>query len=290
MNNQTKGLLITTLGVLFVIPDALFVRIIEADTLTISFWRNFLTGAFTLVGLFFIYGTKTPQKIVNTGKYGLIYAGFTGFSSILFVSAVANTSVANVVFIIASMPIFAAIVSWFWLGERISKRMVWTIILVALGLSVIAFGSGSNPKAHWTGDVMALGIASSFAVGLTAARKAKAISMVPAIPIAYIGAALAVLPFTSPMDIIPSQWGLVVLHGGFFILISTTFLALGPRYIPSAEVALLILLESVLSPLLVWYFIGEEPGNWALLGGAIVISVLFVSNLIVLMRKRPAKS
>jgi len=288
MNDQTKGLLITTLGVLFVVPDALFVRLIEADALTISFWRNFLTGAFTLVGLFAIYGTKTLPKIRNTGKYGLIYAGFTGFSSILFVLAVSNTSVANVVFIIASMPIFAAIYSWFWLGERLSQRMVWTIILVALGLFVITLGSGSDEQAHWTGDLMALCLAASFAVGLTAARKAKAISMVPAIPIGYIGAALIVLPFISPLDILPSQWALVALHGGFFILISTSFLALGPRYIPSAEVALLILLESVLSPLLVWVAIGEEPGNWALIGGAIVISVLFISNMIVLMRKRPA--
>lgn len=288
MNNQAKGLLITSLGVLFVVPDALFVRLIEADALAISFWRNFLTGLFTLIGLFALYGTGTVPKIKSTGKNGLIYAGFTGFSSILFVLAVSNTSVANVVFIIASMPIFAAIFSWLWLNERISKRMVWTIVLVALGLSVIAFGSGSNETAHWTGDLMALGLAASFAVGLTAARKARAISMIPAIPIAYIGAALAVLPFTSPLDIMPSQWWLVVLHGGFFILISTIFLALGPRYIPSAEVALLILLESVLSPLLVWFAIGEEPGNWALIGGAIVISVLFASNMIVLLRKRPS--
>jgi drug/metabolite transporter (DMT)-like permease len=287
MNNQTKGLLITTLGVLFVIPDALFVRLIDADALTISFWRNFLTGAVTLIGLCAIYGTKTASKIKSTGRSGLIYAVFTGLSSILFVTAVSNTSVANVVFILASMPIFAALFSWFWLGERISKRMVWTIVLVALGLSVIAFGSSTNANAHWTGDLMALGVASSFAVGLTAARKAKAISMVPAIPIAYIGAALAVLPFAAPLDIIPSQWGLVAMHGGLFILISTTFLALGPRYIPSAEVALLILLESVLSPLLVWLVIGEEPGQWAIIGGAIVISVLFASNMIVLLRKRP---
>ncbi len=287
MNNQTKGLLITTLGVLFVVPDALFVRLIDAETLTIAFWRNFLTGAFTLIGLIAIYRTKTLSKIKGTGKSGLIYAGFTGFSSILFVSAVSNTSVANVVFILASMPIFAALFSWLWLGECISKRMVWTIILVAFGLSVIAFGSNISANAHWTGDLMAFGTAASFAVGLTAARKAKGTSMVPAIPIAYIGAALVVLPFTSPLEIIPSQWGFVVLHGGVFILISTTFLALGPRYIPSAEVALLILLESVLSPLLVWFAIGEEPGKWAIVGGAIVISVLFASNMIALLRKRP---
>jgi drug/metabolite transporter (DMT)-like permease len=286
MNNQTKGLLITSLGVLFVVPDALFVRLIDADTLTISFWRNFLTGAITLIGLFAIYGTSTPSKIKGVGRYGLIYGVFTGISSLLFVSAVENTSVANVVFIIASMPIFAAIFSWFWMGERISKRMVWTILLVAIGLSLITLGSDSGTNASWVGDLMAVGVAAFFAVGLTAARKAKAISMVPAIPIAYIGAALVILPFTQPFDVIPSQWWLVGLHGGVFILISTTFLALGPRYIPSAEVALLILLESVLSPLLVWFFIGEEPGRWALIGGAIVISVLFVSNLIVLSRKK----
>ncbi len=287
MNNQTKGLLITTLGVLFVIPDALFVRLIEADALTISFWRNFLTGFVTLIGLFAIYRTKTISKIKSTGQNGMIYAAFTGLSSILFVTAISNTSVANVVFILASMPIFAALFSWLWLGERISKRMVWTILLVALGLSVIAFGSSTNANAHWTGDLMALGVASSFAAGLTAARRAKNISIVPAIPIAYIGAALAVLPFTAPLEIIPAQWGFVAMHGGFFILISTTFLALGPRYIPSAEVALLILLESVLSPLLVWFVIGEEPGKWAIIGGVIVISVLFASNMIVLLRKRP---
>lgn len=287
MNNQTKGLLITTLGVLFVVPDALFVRLIDGDALAISFWRNFLTGTFTLIGLIVFYGTSTVSKIIGTGKYGLIYAGFSGFSSILFVLAVSNTSVANVVFIIASMPIFAALFSWLWLGERISKRMVWTIVLVAMGLSVITIGSGGNTNAHWTGDLMALGLAASFAVGLTAARRAKAISMVPAIPIAYIGAALAVLPFTSPLDILQSQWILIIMHGGFFILFSTIFLALGPRYIPSAEVALLILLESVLSPLLVWFFINEEPGKWALIGGVIVISVLFASNMIVLLRKKP---
>lgn len=289
MNNQTKGLLITTLGVLFVVPDALFVRLIDADSLTISFWRNLLTGLFTLIGLIAIYGAKTPSKVKETGKIGIIFACFIGLSSILFIQAVANTSVANVVFILASMPIFAAIFSWVWMGERISKRMIWTIVLVAIGLSIITLGTNNGSISHWTGDVMALCAAACYAVALTAARNAKEISMVPAIPLGHIAAALAVLPFTSPMEIIPEQWILVFLHGGVFILISTYFLTLGPRYIPSAEVALLILLESVLSPLLVWYFTGEEPGSYALIGGSIVISVLFVSNMVVLLRKQPAK-
>ena len=108
--------------------------------------------------------------------------------------------------------------------------------------------------------------------------------MIPALPLAYIACALIILPFVEPLSIPPSQWWLVALHGGFFITLSSCMLALGPRYISSAEVALLILLESVLAPLLVWLVVGEQPGIWTLIGGAMVLSVLCVSNLIALQR------
>lgn len=274
------------LGVLCVAPDALFVRLIEADTLTIAFWRSLLTGGIIFIGLLMIYRGQTFAKIHQTGRYGLIYATFAGGSSIMFVTAIQKTSVANAVFIIAAMPIFAALYSRLFLNERLSPRMIWTISLVVLGLSVIAYGSSESENAHWHGDLLALGTAACFAAALTAARKAKAVSMVPAIPVAYIGAAVLIWPFTNPLSVPSSQWGLVFLHGGVFIVISTALLSLGPRYITSAEVALLILLESILAPLLVWTFIGENPGAWALIGGAIVIGVLFVSNMVALTRRR----
>ena len=108
--------------------------------------------------------------------------------------------------------------------------------------------------------------------------------MIPAIPIGYIGVGLLLWPFISPMEPVETQWHLLAMHGGF-IAIATCLLALGPRYISSAEVSLLILLESVLAPILVWAVVGEDPGRWAILGGAVVIGALVVSNLIVLMRR-----
>ena len=71
---------------------------------------------------------------------------------------------------------------------------------------------------------------------------------------------------------------------GAFIAAATCLLTLGPRYISSAEVSLLILLESVLAPILVWFVIGEDPGVWALIGGAVVVGALLVSNLVALRR------
>ncbi len=70
---------------------------------------------------------------------------------------------------------------------------------------------------------------------------------------------------------------LYILHG-IFIALDTCFLTLGPRYISTPGVSLLILLESVLAPLLVWAVISENPGFWALIGGRIVIDALLISN------------
>ena len=122
MMDQTKGLLLTTLGALAVVPDSLFVRLIEADAMVIAFWRAFLTGLIITIGTFVLQGRTPIRAVLTAGPWAYFYMVAVAISGILFVLAVSMTSVANVVFIIASMPVFAAIYSWVFLGERISAR------------------------------------------------------------------------------------------------------------------------------------------------------------------------
>lgn len=292
MTSQLKGLLITTLGVLCVVPDALFIRMIEADAMTVAFWRSLLCGLVVLLALFIQHGRQTPAQCLAIGRWGVVYAFFAALSALLFVTSVKLTTVANTTIIIASMPVFAALISWLALGERLSRRMFWTIALVFAGLLVIGYGTMNEDSNHSSaslkGDLAALAVSLSFAIALTAARKARAQSMVPALPLAYISCALLLLPFVDPLSIPASQWWLVALHGGVFIALSSCLLALGPRYISSAEVALLILLESVLAPLLAWFIVGEQAGYWTLVGGGIVLGVLCVSNLLALRQRDKA--
>ncbi len=285
MNTHVKGLIITTLGVLFVVPDSLFVRLIEAQPMVVAYWRGMTSGVMILVGLLVVQGTAGFGAVLRTGWPGVIYITLIGFTAPGFVLAITNTSVANVVFIFASMPVFAAIFGRVFLGEGISRRMVLTMMGVFAGLGIIAYGSGESAIASWKGDLYALAVAASYAAALTAVRRVRAVSMIPAIPIAYIGAALVIWPFVSPGEPVAMQWPLLLGHGAF-IAVATCFLTLGPRYVSSTEVSLLILLESVLAPILVWAVVGEDPGRWALVGGAVVIGVLLVSNMVVLMRRR----
>lgn len=285
MNNHLKGLAITALGVLFVVPDSLFVRLITAEPMTTAFWRGMTAGGIILVALLVLQGPRSFLGLRRAGRAGLVYLILMGASAPGFVMAVTHTSVANVVFIFASIPIFAAVMSRIFLAEPFSPRLAVTMTAVMAGLGIIAYGSQESQVASWRGDLWAVFVSFSYAGALTAVRQVRDQPMIPMIPLAYIGAALVIWPLADPGPAFAAQWPLFLGHGAF-IAVATCLLTLGPKYLSSAEVSLLILLESVLAPLLVWAVVGENPGRWAILGGAVVIGALFVSNMVALRRHR----
>lgn len=285
MPDHLKGLLITTLGVLLIVPDSLFVRLTDAPALTIAFWRALLAAASLGLGVLVVQGPGAYRALARLGPGLWLYIVNMAASGILFVVAVALTSIANVVFIIAAMPAFAALLSWLFLGERLSRRTAITIAVVMVGIGIIAWGSGEVEHASRLGDAVALIVAINFAIALTTARRLRTASLVPAIPFGLFMAALVLWPFTDIFDVAPASLPIVALHGPVFIAASLALITLGPRYLPSAEVALLILLESVLAPILAWVVIGEAVGAWALAGGALVLGALAISNALALMRR-----
>ncbi len=281
MNDQTKGMLFGIFGVLFIAPDSLFIRLISADVYTIIFWRSFISGTLILFGLLVYHRSNIIAVFRGIGRNALWYGFFLAISGPMFALSVNLTAVSNTVFIVATMPVFSAISSWFLIGERISRRMVWTICFALFGIGIIAFGSAHDEATSLLGDLFAVGCAASFGVGLTFARRSKSSSMIPVTPFALIISSFFFLPFATPFVFNGIDAPLVMGHN-ILIAISTCFIALSPRYITSAEVALLILGESILAPILVWYVIGEFPGEWALIGGTVVLATLCVSNLLAL--------
>jgi drug/metabolite transporter (DMT)-like permease len=278
LSEHLRGLLITTLGVLLVVPDSLFVRLIYAEPMVIAFWRSLISGIFVLFIVTALYGRQGFTDVFNAGFSSLIYAVLIASTAPAFVLAITNTSVANVVFILASMPVFATLFSRIFLGEPIRILMVLTMVIVAVGLCFIAYGSTTVQIASWKGDIWAVYVSVAFAAALTAVRSARAVSMIPAIPLGYIGGALVLSFFIAPFEVQVEDWKLILMHGTI-IGASSCLLTLGPRFISSSEVSLLVLLESVLAPILVWFVLGEYPGQYAILGGCIVVSALSFFNL-----------
>ena len=68
--------------------------------------------------------------------------------------------------------------------------------------------------------------------------------------------------------------------GILFVTLPLVFLTLAPRYIPAHEVQLFFILETALGPLWVWLVIQEEPTIKTIIGGVLIVLIIFVHTLI----------
>ena len=281
-NDQAKGLLLTAIGVLAIVPDSILIRLIQADILTITFWRALIPGVLISTAVLLFYRKPSLSFIKSPGASGIIFIATHSIGTLLFVVAIELTSIASALFIISTSPVFAAIISRIFLKENISLRMIFTIIGALIGIGFITLGSFNEEEFFAVGDVAALGVAICLAISLTAARSASNFSMIPAVGISSLLTPLCIVYFINPFNLLYLDWIYILLLGVVFAPIATCLIATGPRYITSAEVSLLLLLEAVLAPILAWLILFEIPHSSTIYGGLIVLSVLIVSNIIAL--------
>ena len=285
-NKQVKGLVLTTIGVLAIVPDSILIRLIQADILTITFWRALIPGVIISLGVMIFYRKPTISFLKAPKMSGLIFIISHSFGTLFFVIAIELTSIASALFIISTSPIFSAIISRVFLNEKITYRMIFTIFGALIGIGVISLGSINSESIFAIGDIAALGAAMCLAISLTAARSASNFSMIPAVGVSSLLTSLCIFYFIEPFNLLYSDWVFILILGIIFVPIATCLIATGPRYITSAEVSLLLLLEATLAPILAWFILSEFPGYKTILGGVIVISVLVFSNIIALRQSK----
>jgi drug/metabolite transporter (DMT)-like permease len=78
--------------------------------------------------------------------------------------------------------------------------------------------------------------------------------------------------------------------GAFTIGIGIALVTWGTPYVPAAEVSLLVLLESVLSPIWVWVFLDEAMTSREIVGGSIVLAAVAMLALASTNKKRARKA
>ena len=282
---HAKGLLITACGVLVISPDGLLTRLITTDHWTMIFYR----ALFLSFGMWLVLGFTCPNRVWQQYRTlrgaALLKVVAYSLGTISFIFAITHTSVANTLIILSTTPLFAALISRVLLHEKIENRTLAAIALVAIGLAVIAAGSADQPG-NWLGDLVALLGSFFLALGFSFVRRFPQASTFAAISCSGILTALLILPLAAPLSISQDDLGYLMIMGIYMLPAGSAMMFLGPRYIPAAEVGLLLLLESVLGPVWVWLALGEQPGSHTLFGGAIVLSTLALNAAWALKRSR----
>ncbi|MEM7206895.1 MAG: DMT family transporter [Pseudomonadota bacterium] len=282
MNPHLKGTLITALGIILLSPDSLIIRLVDADKLTILFWRGLFTFEGMLLVTAMLHGRNTLRVFKAIGWPGIGAALMFTLSSFCFVNALVNTSVANTLVILSTSPVFAAILGWLFLKEKIEIHTIVAIVVVIAAVTLIV--SGSYENGSLLGDLFAMGAALFVASTFVFTRKKKDGDMTPAVALSGLMVALIAAPSIDPFDV-PPESALLLLALGAVMTIALTLMFIGPRYIPAAEVSLMLPLETVCGTLIVWLIINEVPNVESLIGGGIIIIALFVHAMIALRRE-----
>ena len=280
MTRHLKGLLMSVFAVVILSPDSVLIRLVEeaspeVDSWTVLFWRGLLYAVGVSLLVFMKYGSKTIDEFKNIGKGGLVIGFFSGISTGTFVFAIVYTSIANALVIISTGPIMIAIVAWFLLKEK-SSVITWTsMIIVFIGIYIVM--SGSFGGKNLVGDFFALITAVMMGFTFTLTRKYKHINMVPVNAIGGLIAALIAFVMANQISVPAEVVGYIIAMGAI-LSISFSLITIAPRYMPAAEVGMIMPLETVLGSLIAWYFISEVPSTNAIIGGTIVIVTLFLHS------------
>jgi len=269
--DHQRGLWITLAGIIALSPDSLLVRLIPADQWTLLFWRGLLSGGgIALLGIIF-HGRDTPAAFRRIGKPGLVMAVVFSTSTILFVTALHFTSVANTLILAGTAPIFAALLSRVFLSEQVQVRTWITLLIVVASVTLIV---SDNSDGHsLSGDLSALACAFLMALTFIITRRSRAHDMTPAMALSGFITALVVLPFATPFAL-SFDTALMLVLLGLLLAVAFALLTIGPRYITAPEVSMMMPLETVFGTLLVWLWVGEVPTVQAVIGGVIIVTAL----------------
>jgi len=200
---------------------------------------------------------------------------------LLFFFAVRSTSVAIAMFLLFLMPLWVTLVA-----PRVFHTprdpIVWPALGLALaGLAVILVPDllGEGVKVSWIGLLAALATGFGYASytlsvkGLTGRASSATISTAEAAGDAVIVAPLAIWQLTSTgYQITGRDWLAVAVMGVLCTAVAYTLWVEGTRRVRVEHVTVLGYVEPVAGPLYAVLLLGQLPGLWTWVGGALILA------------------
>ena len=239
------------------------------------FYRGISISIILLIFLFVTEGFSFYKNFFKIGPSSVIGGLFLATAFTGFIFSITMTTAAVTLFMLASMPFIAAIVGYFVLGEVLKRSTLISMIVAFIGVCIMIINDSITGTA--LGAIIGFISATGFALYTVTIRWKPETPKFTTVVLAGVFCAIfaffildfSVKPFTS-MPKINSY--LSLLHG-FLVASGLILYSLGAKYLPSAELALLSLMEVVGGVLWVWlpiFGINEVPSPTVIIGGIII--------------------
>jgi len=283
MNNDRllyrRGILQLVASGIFLSTSGIALRIIEeADGWQILFYRSLALSVTILLILVFQKGSRFFDEFRGLGWNDCLLAVFLGTGFVAYVFALLYNTVANALFIFSCAPFLAGFLGWILLGERVATRTWFAIGVTMAGLAVMV---GSElAVSHYLGTLLALWIPIAYAASIIAVRSSKRDNMLVALCLAGLVAGGLSAIFVTDYALTSRDLIISLYLGVFQVGAGFTLVVLGARYVPSAQVGVLALVEPVLAPIWVWMGVGEVPSLATIVGGTIIFLAITTDGIL----------
>ncbi len=268
--SRNKAIILVLIAAVLWSTSGLFIKIIDLNPFTIAGSRGVI-AALLLLALMnkrLNFNWTLPQV-----AGGFCYAG----AMITFVVATVMTTAANAILLQYTMPVFTALFG-LWLLKEIVTRFDWLIIFIVIGGMALFFFDELTLDGLW-GNIIAIASAVFFALLIIFMRMQKSGSPVETVILGNIITFFICLPFIiqeppTGVSLLPLSYLGIIQLGLPFLLYSTAI-----KYVTAIDAVLIQTIEPLLNPIWVFLIIGEEPGAWAIVGGAVVLVAVTVRNI-----------
>lgn len=270
----TGAALVVTSAFIFSFTALFFRAVEEASDWQFLFYRG--TGATIMLSLlvFLRRNTRPVERDAINGRSvvaGILLAAM----SMIFILALARTTVATAVFLQSAAPFSGALFGWLILKERVDARTLAAMATAIVGVTIMVgtgIGEGSTSGVLLAGLLpILLGL---YNVLIKTARKSDPLvpALLGSLLLAVGTGTMAILDTGLDVSLRDGLLGLTA--GGFLLAGGLPMFNLGHMSVPTAQVSILLLVEVVLAPVWVWIWPGERPAAGILVGGTIVLVAL----------------
>lgn len=225
--------------------------------------------------VFLLYLRRIPTKWT---RWKLLASASYILTQFLFISATKLTTAANAIFLQYTAPIYIVLLAFWFLRERPSRIDWGSMVIIFCGMFLF-FGDHLSTSGLF-GNILAILSGVTMALMTVALRAQKDGIPAESILLGNLFTAIVGFPFVIRESWTITSWLIILYLGVFQIGLSFIFYSTAIKHVPAIEASLISTLEPVLNPVWVFIFLGEAPGEYALLGGLVVLIGVALSAVV----------
>ena len=241
----------------------LFIKLVDLSPVAITGTRSIAAA------LVFLIYLRTPQLYWN--RYFITGVISYAAMMLLYVFSIRLTTAANAIFLEFTAPIYVVILGYYILNERITIFDILSMFVIFSGMTLF-FIDELSFYGFW-GNIMAAVAGVCLGVVTIMIRKEKE-SAFQIVLMGNILTALVCIPFmfAGLQETASTDWFIIFVLGIVQLGIPYILYTKALRQVQALDAILVSMIEPILNPFWVYIFVGEKMGEWALVGGVLVLS------------------